>query len=314
MSPGNHLLLLLAAFLPLVGNQVDPTLPETVTVTQGELAVLHYDFSAFPSTHRPKTDLFISCSNFNGASKVHVCDLYKGKSHALGDFSTQAEISRLKDTNHLYRLTINQTRFSDQGVYTCEISGGSPRDSRRVHLAIKGRVENCELAEGADLTIDLSLSSCYIEFYGKQQSVTVCQVENGQVIEAAEEYRQRLSMQNGTLILGELTAKDHGNYTVWDESGQRVILTLTVEIKTKPLGVQTTEWDWRTAVLIVGLLVVSAVAAVVLVKVGIVGVRFIRRRRRKAQRASQTTEQTIPLKEIKSTTDTENDQCVTAGQ
>ncbi|KAJ8289391.1 hypothetical protein GJAV_G00000740 [Gymnothorax javanicus] len=225
MSPGNHLLLLLAAFLPLVRRQVGPTLPETVTVTEGEMAVLDYDFSAFTSSQHPKKDLFISCTNFNGASGVHVCDFYKGKSHALGDFSTRAEISRPKDTNHLYRLTISQTRFSDQGDYICEIFGGSTGHSRRVHLAIKGRVENRELAEGADLTIDLSLSSCYIEFYGKLQNVTVCWVENGQVIEAAEEYRQRLSMRNGTLILSKLTATDHGNYTVWDESGQRVILT-----------------------------------------------------------------------------------------
>ncbi|KAG5855842.1 hypothetical protein ANANG_G00000900 [Anguilla anguilla] len=110
-----------------------------------------------------------------------VCEFTEGKSHSYGDYRKRTEISKEKNSEHLYHLIINKTRLSDEGKYYCKLQkpGGNGEDVASVQLIVQGLVENRELHEGENLSIPLCcLSSPYIEFCGPAGNSTadgVCQ-------------------------------------------------------------------------------------------------------------------------------------------
>ncbi|KAJ8333212.1 hypothetical protein SKAU_G00421080 [Synaphobranchus kaupii] len=180
--------------------------------------------------------------HFTSASSSTQADVCAVEQNTLRPGRAYASRAELRNGE----LWLSNITFADEGSYSV-IDVKTENIRNTVVLSVRGQDKNWELDEGGDLSISLcSLNSSYIEFRGGTENSAaerVCEVENGTVTHPAKEYLQRLAVWNGTLILRNLTAKDHGKYIVRDQMGGRDVLTLTLKIKVKPQGTHTTGWS-----------------------------------------------------------------------
>ncbi|XP_064167541.1 uncharacterized protein LOC135241247 [Anguilla rostrata] len=230
------LFVLLAIFFRLVGNQAEhgqPVQRVQVKVKVGDTAVLPCNVSAHMNGET-EDNLYIRWVT-NDLSSNYVCEFTKGKSHPHDDYRNRTEISKEKNSKHLYHLIINKTRLSDEGEYHCKLGkpGKPGEDAASVQLIVQGREENVSVVFGETLAIRLPVTgNARVRFAPASSSTEadVCTVRQN-TLTPANAYASRAALENNALRLDRVTFADEGSYSVIDVATGRVMKTAVLAVE-----------------------------------------------------------------------------------
>ncbi|XP_015195246.1 uncharacterized protein [Lepisosteus oculatus] len=157
-----------------------------------------------------------------------VFNLISGSPFPGPEFKHRAAVSREKISQENFSVTISPTRFSDEGHYECFCGKGQEQLTflGEVYLVITAFSDVLTLQCGNTLSLPL-LTADPVEVLFENLT-SVCSVQNS-TARCVPQYRERVSVQDGSLTLRSLTPADQGRYTVRDLQGNTIsTVTLTV--------------------------------------------------------------------------------------